>query len=114
MKINRNSNIQTIGDLEVKVASTFWSRLVGLLNRRELGDHEALLLVPCRDIHTFGMRFAIDVIFLAKSGAVLGYADNVLPNKVRSSPKGTYSVLEVANGNRKRTGINLDDQLIFD
>lgn len=101
-------------ELDVVIASTFWSRLVGLLGRSVLADHEGLLLEPCTDIHTLGMRFPIDVVFVDNQMKVLGFSDAVPPNKLRFSPRGTYAVLEVAVGNRKRTGINLDDYLIFD
>lgn len=101
-------------DVHVKLASTFWSRLIGLLGKRSLDLREGLLLDPCSSIHTIGMRFSIDVVFLDRAGCVLGFADDVAPNRVRVSPRGTSKVLEVAVGNRSRTGIHLDDYLIFD
>lgn len=100
--------------IQVKRADTFWSRLVGLLNRSTLALDEGLLLDPCASIHTFGMRFSIDVIFLDRAGRVTGYADDVRANRVRLAPRGTCQVLEIAVGNRSRTGIHLDDYLIFD
>lgn len=100
--------------LRVQIANTFISRLIGLLSRKSLADGEALLLVPCASIHTFGMRFSIDVLFLDAKNRVLGYADDVMPNRVRLAPSGTVKVVEIAQGNRMRTGINLDDYLIFD
>lgn len=100
--------------LRVMLADSFWRRLVGLLLHRSLPDDEALLLVPCASIHTIGMRFTIDVIFLDNQNRVLGFSDNVVPNCIRVAPKGTVKVLEIAQGNRMRTGINLDDYLVFD
>ena len=100
--------------LRVMLADNFWSRLVGLLLHRSLPNDEALLLVPCASIHTFGMRITIDVIFLDKQNKVLGFSDHVTPNRIRSAPRGTVKVLEIAQGNRMRTGINLDDYLVFD
>lgn len=101
-------------DVHVKLANTFWSRLIGLLDRGSLGRNEGLLLEPCSSIHTVGMRFSIDVIFLDRASRVLGFADDVRPNRLRVSPRGTHKVLEIAVGNRSRTGIHLDDYLIFD
>lgn len=100
--------------IQVRIADNFVGRLVGLLSHKSLSDTEGLLLVPCAGIHTLGMRFSIDVVFLDRQNKVLGYADDVVPNRIRSAPKGTEKVLEIAQGNRIRTGINLDDYLIFD
>ena len=98
----------------VYVADTFATRLVGLLSRKALAEHEAMLIVPCKSIHTIGMRFTIDVIFLDKENKVLGMSSNVKPYRLRWAPKGTFSVLEVSDGNVNKTGIHLDDQLLFD
>lgn len=96
------------------VADTFVKRLVGLLSRKALAEHEAMLIVPCKSIHTIGMRFTIDVVFLDKENKVLGVSSNVNPYQLRWAPKGTFSVLEVSDGNVNKTGIHLDDQLLFD
>ena len=97
-----------------QVANTFFSRLVGLLSRKQLGPDEALLIVPCTSIHTIGMRFTIDVVFLDKDNKVLGISLHVKPYRMRWAPKGTVSVLEVSDGNVNSTGIHLDDTLLFD
>lgn len=112
--VRSSSQKQHLSDISVGHADTFWRRLVGLLNRSSLDTRQGLLLSPCGSIHTFAMRFSIDVVFLDGEGRVLGYADNVSPNRVRFAPKGTRKVLEVAHGNRSRTGIHLEDYLIFD
>ncbi|MEX1227406.1 MAG: DUF192 domain-containing protein [Marinobacter sp.] len=46
------------------LADTFWTRLRGLLGRSGLEPGEGLLISPCRDVHTCGMRFPIDIVFL--------------------------------------------------
>jgi len=98
----------------LQLANTFWRRLVGLLARPSLGLDEGLLITPCASIHTLGMRFTIDLVFLDRDNKVLGFSTGVKPNRVRMAPRGTRSVLEVAEGNVIRTGIHLDDVLIFD
>lgn len=98
----------------VKFAKTFYTRLVGLLNRRCLNETEGLLIKPCSSIHTIGMRFAIDVVYLSNENRVLGFSEDVKPYRFRVAPQGTVSVLEVSEGNVKRTGIHLDDILLFD
>jgi hypothetical protein len=100
--------------VKVAVADTFLSRFIGLLGRSGLGVEEALLIKPCASIHTFFMRFPIDLVFLDKQNRVLRICTAVGPNRVRLGPRGTVSVLEVAEGNVRRTGIHLDDVLLFD
>jgi uncharacterized membrane protein (UPF0127 family) len=82
----------------VRVASTFCSRLVGLLTHRALAPAEGLLLIPGGSIHTVGMRFAIDVVFVDAQLAVLRVAPAVRPYKHVSAPRGTWGVLELRAG----------------
>ena len=50
--------------MRIHVARSFLQRARGLLGRAPLAADEALLIRPCSSIHTFGMRFAIDVVFI--------------------------------------------------
>lgn len=84
--------------LNVQVARTFRARAVGLLNRSSLQAEEALLFVPGGSIHTFGMRFAIDVVFLSVRMKVLRIAVHVPPWRVVIAPLGTRFVLELRAG----------------
>lgn len=56
---------------KASLASTFLKRLIGLLNRSSLNKGEALILQPSNSIHSFFMRFSIDVIFLDKHKRVI-------------------------------------------
>lgn len=47
----------------VEIADNFLTRLRGLAYRREIGKGYGMLIRPCSQIHTFGMRFAIDAVF---------------------------------------------------
>lgn len=100
--------------VSVVLANTFWSRAIGLLSRSMLLDSEALLITPCASIHTFGMRFAIDVVFLDSFNRVLAIRSDVKPFRVCYAPRGTRSVMELAAGNATRTGIALNNTLSFD
>ncbi|CAG4898191.1 DUF192 domain-containing protein [Paraburkholderia gardini] len=57
--------------IRVSIADTPLERMRGLLGRDGLARDEALLLCPCRSVHTFGMRFAIDVLFLDRHGRLV-------------------------------------------
>ncbi|RLT97960.1 DUF192 domain-containing protein [Ketobacter sp.] len=111
---SRTGKARSTGLARVRTANTFWSRFIGLLNRSSLAEDEGLLITPCASIHTFFMRFTIDLVFLGQDNRVLGVSSNVRPYRIRLSPRGTCSVLEIAQGNVKKTGIHLDDRLIFD
>jgi uncharacterized membrane protein (UPF0127 family) len=80
--------------LEVAVATTPLSRLLGLalLSRRRAGA--GLLIPSCRSVHTFGMRFPIDLIFLDPGGRVIGLRRGVPPCRVVRCPAAD-SVLEL-------------------
>ena len=70
----------------VAEAATFRARLLGLAFVRELPPGHALLIPRCRSVHTFGMRFAIDVVFLDERGRVIRVARAVPPRRVRPLP----------------------------
>ena len=75
-------------------AETFRSRLLGLALVRpsELPSGYALLLRPCSSIHTFGMRFPVDVAFVDASGTVLRVIRDVPPRRVRRCPKAAVAL----------------------
>jgi uncharacterized protein len=67
--------------MEVRVARTFRQRLIGLALRRRPGH--ALLFPRCRAVHTFGMRCALDLHWLAADGSVIRVDRGVRPWRVR-------------------------------
>lgn len=96
---------------EVHLACSFQARCVGLLSRSVMPKGEGLLLIPGGSIHTLGMRFPIDVVFLNRQMRILALAEHVRPWRIRVAPKGTRRVLELAAGqiaaNRLKQGIYL-------
>lgn len=79
-------------------ARTFRERLAGLLAVPGLQRDEALLLSPGRSIHTFGLRYAIDAVFLDAQLKVIAIAADVAPWRVRLAPARTRHVLELVAG----------------
>lgn len=78
-------------------ASTHRARGRGLLGRTGLGDHEGLWL-PVRSVHTVGMRFALDLVWLDRDGRVLRLDGRVGRGRVRTCPRARGGVVEVAAG----------------
>jgi uncharacterized protein len=79
--------------MRVKVAKSHWDRLRGLSWRRNRPAY-ALLLARTRSVHTFGMRFALDLYWLDERGVVLRVDRAVPPRRLRRCA-GAAAVLEV-------------------
>lgn len=90
----------------------WWSRLRGLLFRRPLAADgtEALLIRPCNSIHTVGMRYALDVVFLDGAGTVLRVSECVRPWQARVG-RGAHAVIEFHHGAARRLGISPGDRI---
>lgn len=98
----------------VRMACSFHSRCVGLLSKRTIPQEEGLLLMPGGSIHTLGMRFTIDVVFLNRQMRVVGLAEHVPPWRIRVAPSGTRRVLELAAGQISATRLTTGTYLIVD
>ena len=66
---------------KVMIADSILSRLVGLLGTKEPFEEMVLHISPCTAIHTFGMKYPIDVVFVDDSGTVLALYPQLAPNK---------------------------------
>ncbi|MDR0215475.1 MAG: DUF192 domain-containing protein [Comamonas sp.] len=89
----------------VAVARTFVQRARGLLWRRPLSSSEALWIHKCDSIHTVGMGYAIDVVFLSRDAVVLRVSEAVAPWRFRWC-RTAQSVLELPAGQARRLGIS--------
>ena len=93
------------GAINITVASGFTDRLVGLLSRRSLPDDEGLLFPKCSAVHTFAMRFSIDVLFLDAECQVIKIV-TMNPWRVQSV-RGASSVLELNAGAAKTHNLKI-------
>jgi hypothetical protein len=96
---------------KVRKADNFMTRLIGLLKRKHLGPEEALWLMPSKGIHTVGMKFPIDVLFLTKNNQVIGMVSGMLPYRISGVHLRGYSVLELPSGTIKKSRTEIGDQL---
>ena len=92
-RFHRLPKMSVLG-FEVPLATTRRSRLLGLalLDRERAG--EGLLIPACRSVHTFGMRFPLDLIFLGEDGRVVELRRSVPPGQIVRCPDGA-AVLEL-------------------
>jgi uncharacterized membrane protein (UPF0127 family) len=97
----------------VAVADTRATRAVGLLSRTALEPGEGLWIVPSRGVHTWGMRFAIDVVALDARGVVIDQVSRLRPWRIRLPRRGTAGVLELPSGTLDASGTVLGHRIEF-
>ena len=111
--IARNTETGVVIADRVAVAATRSTRRTGLLKHTSLPAGEALWIVPSRGVHTFGMKFTIDVVALDERGHVVDCVANMRPWRIRLPRKGTAGVLELPAGWIEKTGIALGQRIEF-
>lgn len=112
MKITNQSNNAILAENAV-VAATFLSRIIGLLDRKELLPGQALVIRPCNSVHTFFMRFAIDVVFVDKGNKVVRAINTMRPFRISSVYFSSFSVVELPAGTLRKTSTREGDVLEF-
>lgn len=96
---------------DLRLADRPWSRLRGLLGRRELPPGRGLLLVPCASVHTFGMRFPIDVLFLDRDLHVIRAVPSLSPWRGPCTARGAWCTVELPVGTIASSGTRAGDRL---
>jgi uncharacterized protein len=94
----------------VELANHSAARRKGLLGRDSLFAGEGLWILPCQAVHTVGMRFPIDLVYLDRDLRVRKVRSNVNPWRL-SACVSAHSVLELAPGTIQDTQTNRGDQL---
>lgn len=80
------------------VAATPYQRAWGLMGRAPLGRGRGLFLAPCPSIHTFFMRFDLDLIFVSRDLRVVRIVPSVAPWRMAWGGQGAWAVLELQAG----------------
>ncbi len=110
--VNRSRNLVLVENGEV--ADTAWARLRGLLGHKPLQPGEGLLLRGEKAIHTIGMGFAIDVLFLDRAGCVKHLIPTMVPLRASPFVSAAVNVLELPAGTIARTGTALGDEITLE
>ncbi len=108
-----NCTRQTVLASALEVAASGKQRRKGLLGRAALAADEGLWIGPCESVHTFFMRFAIDLVYLDRRNRVRKVRSAVPPWRL-SACLGAHSVLELAPGTIEKTRTQKGDQLEFE
>lgn len=97
MKVYNSTRNSLIAD-DVKVAENFFSRSIGLLSKKSLSQGEGLVIKPCCSVHTFFMKFSIDVLFVGGNGNIIALYENVKPYRILPIHPTSRYVIELPAG----------------
>jgi uncharacterized protein len=108
-----NKTRETFVATEATVADSYFPRLIGLLGKtKRWAQHgRGLWIVPSRGIHTLGMLFPIDLIFLSKDKEVVHVEEYVRPFRISKVSLRAMSVLELPAHTIYRSRTQVGDRL---
>jgi uncharacterized membrane protein (UPF0127 family) len=96
----------------VRVASTFWTRLKGLLGAPPLQPGEGMLIDPCQAVHMFGMKQALDVAFVGADGQVIAVYHDLRPGQRSKYHRAARRALELPVGTLMESDTHVGDRLV--
>ena len=112
VRVHNPSRETTLAD-RAQIADTSKTRKTGLLKHQRLERGEGLWITPCEGVHTVGMKFPIDVLFLDKKRKVVKIRA-AMPRWRLAACLWAHSVLELPSGTAAATKTTAGDQLEFE
>lgn len=110
MKLIHSKSKQLLAD-NITVAKDIFSRFKGLLGTDELSPGRGIWLTPCNAVHTFGMRYAIDVLFLDRSLRIVHQVKKLQPNRITRIILKAHSIVELPAGTLEEHPVSRRDQM---
>lgn len=108
-KVVNLSRQTELGD-RIETADYGPQRRKGLLGRAGLASGEGLWIVPCEAVHTFGMRFPIDLVYLDRKRRVVKTRQHVVPGRLSACLR-AHSIIELPSGAVRQARVERGDQL---
>ena len=108
-----NRNRETFLGLRVVRADTILSRLKGMLGRVRLKPDDGIWLIPSRGIHTIGMLFAIDLIYLDDTNRVIHLIEHLGPFRISPIRIKCASILELNSRSIYSSNTQIGDELLM-
>ena len=93
---------------DARIAASFMDRLKGLLGTKKLDQGQGLIIRPCNSIHTIGMKYSIDIIFLDKQNKVVKIVMDMHSGRVSICNSASY-VVELPSGVASSTNTTVGD-----
>jgi uncharacterized membrane protein (UPF0127 family) len=112
LRVRNQSKNTVLGD-RVGIADNSATRRTGLLKHSRLEQGEGLWIAPSEAVHTFGMKFPIDVLFLDKKRKVLKIRSDMVRSRMAICLR-AHSVLELPSGTAAAMNTLVGDQLEFE
>jgi len=112
MKIINRTNNAVLAENAI-VADTFFTRAKGLLDRKDFNQGEALVIRPCNSIHTFFMRFPIDLLFVTKDSLVIKAISRLKPYRISGIYFKSAFVIELPPGTLEANPVSQGDTLLI-
>lgn len=97
----------------IETAFDSQTRNRGLLGRDQLPEGTVLVLAPCNSVHTWNMRFPIDILFARRDGGIAKIKKNVQPWRIAIAWR-AFATIECPAGTIERCGVRPDDRLIVE
>jgi uncharacterized protein len=94
-----------------ELAGTSRSRRRGLRGRDGMDADTALVIAPTQGVHTFGMRFFLDIVGVRRNGEVVSVRPHVASRRVVFSLR-AFAMIEVNSGVCARVGLKVGDRLV--
>ena len=107
-----NKTRQTVLAENAVIAKTPLKRMIGLLNRSSLEPGEALIIKPCNSIHTFFMRFPIDVIFVDANNRITKTIHSMRPFRISGIYLNALFSIELPTGTLEKTSTHAGDVVV--
>lgn len=112
MEVHNSTRNRSLG-ASVRTASGAVARMRGLLRTEGLPEDEGLWIRPCRGIHSIGMRYAFDAVFLDASRTVVGLYSRFRPNRISRIFPSADGALELPAGTIEKSGTRIGDRIEF-
>ena len=96
---------------DLRIADTHWSRLRGLLGAQNFAQGKGLWIIPCRGVHTLGMTFPIDVLYLSAENNVVHLEERLQPWRFAPVRWNAKTVIEVPAGTIAATTTEVGDHI---
>ncbi len=95
----------------IGLADNWFARLRGLLSTKE-HEFTGLLITKCSSVHTIGMRYPIDIVFIDKTKRVVKVEENVKPLRLCFGTSDTFSTLELPVGTIAKLNVVVGDVIL--